>query len=137
MTLKDTAMEFFDACETGKGWDACAQYCATGATFSAQAGALGDVTTLEGYTEWMKGLLVPLPDGRYELMSVGVDEERGSVCIAATFHGTHTVDAGGNPPTGKSVASEYAYVIRLKGDKITHMTKIWNDVYAVQALGWA
>ena len=39
------------------------QYCRPDATFSAQAGALEGVDTLEGYTEWMKGLLRPVPDG--------------------------------------------------------------------------
>ena len=40
MAIKDTAERFFDACETGKGWAVCQQYCHAGATFSAQAGAL-------------------------------------------------------------------------------------------------
>jgi hypothetical protein len=29
------------------------------------------------------------------------------------------------------------YVMEFKGDKITHMTKIWNDAVALKALGWA
>ncbi len=40
MSNYDTAMKFFEACETGKGWDACKAYCREGATFSCQAGAL-------------------------------------------------------------------------------------------------
>ena len=62
MNISDAAMAFFDACETGKGWDGCAQYCAPDATFSCQSTALADTHTLEAYAEWMKGLLVPLPD---------------------------------------------------------------------------
>lgn len=30
-----TAREFFEACETGKGWDGCRGYCTDDATFSA------------------------------------------------------------------------------------------------------
>ena len=60
-SIKETAEGFFDACETGKGWEGCQQYCHAGATFSAQAGALEGVDTLQAYTEWMKGLLVPVP----------------------------------------------------------------------------
>ncbi len=137
MTTKDRALAFFDACETGKGWERCKQWCHDGATFSAQADALADVTTLEGYTEWMKGLLTPLPDGRYDLKAFAVDEERGNVTAAAVFHGTHTVDAGNGAPTGKAVAADYVYVMDFDGDRIKHMTKIWNDGHSLKQLGWA
>ena len=40
MTIKETAAQFFDACETGKGWETCKQYCHPQASFSAQADAL-------------------------------------------------------------------------------------------------
>ncbi|MGI9512300.1 MAG: ester cyclase [Anderseniella sp.] len=137
MSIVQNAHAFFDACETGKGWDDCKQYCTGGATFSAQADALTDVSTLEGYTEWMKGLLVPIPDGHYELKSFAVDEERGNVTAAAVFHGTHTVDAGNGAPTGKTVAADYVYVMDFDGDRIKHMTKIWNDGHSLKQLGWA
>jgi hypothetical protein len=68
-SIKETAEKFFDACETGKGWEGCQPYCHTGATFSAQAGALSGVDTLQAYTDWMKGLFIPVPDGRYEVRS--------------------------------------------------------------------
>lgn len=137
MSLKETAHAFFDACETGKGWEVCKAYCHPTAAFDAQAAALADVTTVEAYTEWMKGLLVPLPDGHYELTCFAVDEARGTVAATAVFHGTHTVDAGTGAPTGKSASSDYAYVMRFDGDKLTHMTKIWNDGHALHQLGWA
>ena len=46
---------------------------------SWQAGALADVDTLQAYTEWMKGLFTPVPDGRYEGRSFAVDEARQNV----------------------------------------------------------
>ncbi|MEM6284064.1 MAG: nuclear transport factor 2 family protein, partial [Chloroflexota bacterium] len=64
MSVYENAMAFFDACETGKGWDACKGWCADGASFACQADALADITTLEAYTEWMKGLATPIPDMR-------------------------------------------------------------------------
>jgi hypothetical protein len=39
---------FFEACETGKGWDGCEAYCHPGAKFSAQTGVLSEIDTLEG-----------------------------------------------------------------------------------------
>jgi len=135
-SMKEFAEKFFDACETGKGWEACKEYCHPDATFSAQAGALGDVKTVEAYTEWMKGLFTPVPDGRYELRSFAVDEERGNVLAFAVFHGTHTGDGGPVPPTGNHVAADYVYVMDFEGDRIRHMTKIWNDTVSLQQLGW-
>ena len=130
-------MSFFDACETGKGWDNCRNYCRDGASFSCQADALAEITTLEGYTEWLKGLLTITPDGRYDLKSFATDAENCKVCAFAVFHGTHTGEGGPVPPTGKQTATDYVYVMEFDGDKISHMTKIWNDGHCLKQLGWA
>jgi predicted ester cyclase len=135
-TISDTAARFFDACETGKGWEVCSSYCHGDATFSAQAGVLEGVDSLAAYTEWMKGLLTPLPDGRYELRSFAVDEARGHAVAFAVFRGTHTGEGGPIPPTGRSVAAEYVYVMEFDGGRIRHMTKIWNDAHSLKQLGW-
>ncbi|MDP6475951.1 MAG: ester cyclase [Alphaproteobacteria bacterium] len=137
MTITETAWEFFEACESGKGGEVCKAWCHDGATFSCQAGALGEVTTVAGYADWMKGILGPLPDGRYELKAFSADEERNTVTAAAVFHGTHTGEGGPIPPTGKAAATDYVYVWDFEGGKIRHMTKIWNDLPALQDLGWA
>ena len=137
MSIERTAQEFFEACETGKGWDACQRFCHPDATFSAQAQALDGVGTLRAYTEWMKGLLTPIPDGRYELRAFAVDLERRSVSAYAVFRGTHTGSGGPVPPTGKTVEADYVYVMQFDGDRIRHMTKIWNDGISLQQLGWA
>ncbi|PUB17234.1 ester cyclase [Yoonia sediminilitoris] len=137
MTHQETATAFFEACETGQGWDACKAFCHEGATFSCQADALAETTTLAAYADWMKGLFTPVPDGRYKLTAFATDEARGTVVATAEFHGTQTGEGGPVPPTGKSVVSDYAYVIQFDGDRISHMTKIWNDVHALRGLGWA
>ena len=41
------------------------------------------------------------------------------------------------PPTGQSAAADYVYVMDFDGDKIRHMTKIWNDGITLRQLGWA
>ena len=137
MTMETDARAFFEACETGGGWAACRQWCHDGATFSCQADALADTVTLEGYAEWMKGLLGPIPDGRYELKAFAADAARSTVVAAAVFHGAQTGEGGPGPATGRTVASDYAYVMQFEGDRIVHMTKIWNDLHALRALGWA
>ena len=45
---------------------------------------------MEAYTDWMKGLLIPIPDGRCEVRSFAVDEQRNNVAVYAVFRGTHT-----------------------------------------------
>ena len=128
---------FFEACETGQGWDGCEPHCHPGATFSAQTGALSDIDTVEGYTEWMKNLLTPIPDGHYELKFFAEDPERNCVAVFAVFHGTQTGPGGPVEPTGKSIAADYVYAMEFEGDRIRHMTKIWNDTVSLQQLGWA
>ena len=136
MPMRDAARRFFDACETGKGWQECRQYCHDGATFSAQANALAGIATLEGYTEWMKGLFGPIPDGSYELRSFTADDERKHVAAYGIFRGTHTGEGGPVPPTGKRVEADYVYVMEFDGDRIRHMTKIWNDGISLAQLAW-
>jgi predicted ester cyclase len=136
-TITATARAFFDAVETGKGWEGSSAYCHPNATFAAQAEPLADVTTLEAYADWMKALLVFVPDGRYDLKSFAVDEERDKVCAYAVFSGTHSAEGGPLPPTGKSTHSDYVYVMEFEDGKIRHMTKIWNAGWAMKELGWA
>jgi ketosteroid isomerase-like protein len=137
MSRTDTAKAFFEMCETGGGWEGCRSHCTADATFACQADALKDTGTIAAYSDWMKGLLTPIPDGRYVLKAFAIDEARGTAVAAAEFLGTQTGEGGPVQPTGKSVVSDYAYVMEFEGDKIGHMTKIWNDVHALRALGWA
>lgn len=135
-SIKDTAERFFDACETGKGWEGCEQYCHPSATFKAQADALAGIDKLQAYTEWMKDLFTPLPDAQYEVRSFAVDETRNNVAAYGVFRGTHTGEGGPVPPTGKRIEADYVYVMQFEGDKIRHMTKIWNDAISLKQIGW-
>ena len=136
-TIASIALKYFEACESGQGWAACRAWCTPDATFASQAEPLADVRSLEQYTEWMKGLMIFVPDGRYELKSFATDEERSNVAAYAVFRGTHTGQGGPCPPTGRSVASDYVYVMFFERDKIKHVQKIWNAGLAMRELGWA
>jgi predicted ester cyclase len=135
-TITDVAKQFFDACETGKGWAGCQAWCVPGASFRAQSEPLVSVTTLQAYTDWMQGLLKFMPDGRYEVKSFATDEARGNVSAYGVFSATHTGEGGPCPPTGKSTTADYVYVMEFDGDKIRHMTKIWNAPWTMKELGW-
>ena len=130
------AKQFFEACETGKGWDVCKAYCTPTASFSAQAEPLSDLKTLQEYTDWAQGLLKFMPDGRYEVRSFATDDERRNVSAYGVFSGTHTGEGGPCPPTGKRMSTDYVYVMEFEGNRIRHMTKIWNAGWAMKELGW-
>jgi predicted ester cyclase len=136
-SMLDTAKSFFTACETGKGWDGCKAYCTADATFSAQATPLGDVKTLAAYAEWMKGMFTPFPNASYEIKSFAADTEHNNVTAFAVFSASHTGPGGPVAPSGKSLQTDYVYVMQFNGDKISHMTKIWNDGLALKQVGWA
>ena len=136
-SIREVAQDFFDACETGKGWKVCSAYCTPNATFSAQAEPLLEVKTLAQYTDWMKGILTVLPDAHYEVKSFATDSARNNVIAYGVFYGTHTGQGGPVPPTGRAVSTDYVYVMQFDGDRITHMTKIWNAGLALRDLGWA
>ena len=130
------AKQFFEACEVGKGWEGCKAYCKPNASFAAQVEPLAEVRTLQGYTDWMKGMMTVLPDGSYVVKSFATDSERNSVCAYGVFSGTHSGQGGPKPPTGKTTHTDYVYVMEFDGDKIRHMTKIWNSGWALKELGW-
>jgi predicted ester cyclase len=136
-TITSVAQAFFEACEAGKGWEVCSAYCTPGATFSAQAEPLLDLKTLQAYTDWMKAIMGVFPGATYEVKSFATDAERKNVSAYGVFYATHTGEGGPVPPTGKSMSTDYVYVMQFEGDKIVHMTKIWNAGLALKAVGWA
>ncbi len=136
-TMEANAKAFFEACETGKGWESCKLYCHPDASFRAQSEPLLEVRSLEAYADWMKALVGFMPDAGYDLKSWAVDADRQNVSAYAIFSGTHTGEGGPCPPTGKETKTDYVYVMFFEGDKIKHMTKIWHSGLAMQELGWA
>ena len=137
MSISETAADFFDACETGKGWEVCKAWCHEDATFSCQAEALADTKTIETYANWMKGLLTPIPDAHYQIKGFATDTERNIVLTSAVIIGTQTGEGGPIPPTGNKIEADYVYSIEFEDGRIRHLKKIWNDGHSLKQLGWA
>lgn len=133
----ETARSFLDDCESGRGWQVCRAFCHDDAGFACQADALADVQTLADYTDWMAGMFGPMPDADYEVRALAEDSERKRVVAFAVFRATHTGEGGPVPATGRGVESDYVYVMDFDGERIRHLTKIWNDGYALKQIGWA
>merc|ERR550514_2383210 len=115
------ARAFFDACEVGKGWAGCAQYCTPDASFSAQAEPLKDVKTLEGYTNWMKMIATEgMPGCTYEVHTQTYDELNAKAIFFATIYGK---------PKGTEtmMKAEYVYICHMNAaGKVDNMVKVWN-----------
>ena len=138
MSAFENATRFFHACEGLEGWPGCQSLVADGAGFVAQSEPLVDISTVEGYCEWMEGLgKGPLSGCSYDLHSASWDEAKRTALFFATFNGTHGGDGGPVPATGKSTSSHYVYAITMDSDdKVSHMVKIWNAPWALGELGW-
>ena len=138
MSAFDDATRFFHACESLQGWEGCKPYVAPGASFRAQCEPLIDVTTVEGYTEWMAGVgKGPLRGCRYDLHTVAWDEANRTATFFATFTGRHVGEGGPVAPTNKETNTDYVYVLTMNDDgKVARMVKIWNAPWALKELGW-
>lgn len=138
MSAFENATGFFHACESLKGWDGCQSYVATGATFNAQSEPLADITTVEGYAEWMAGLgSTTLAGCSYELHASAYDDKSRTAMFFATFNGSHVGDGGPVPPTHKSTHSHYVYLLTMNDEeKVESMIKVWNAPWALRELGW-
>lgn len=139
MSQFEQARKFFEACEAPGGWEACREYVAEGALFTSQAEPLADITTVEGYCEWMKQFgTVTAPGATYDLHTAAFDETTGTATFFATYHARHSGDGGPVPPTGQETHSHYVYVLEMNdAGKVARMTKIWNAPWAMRELGWA
>lgn len=139
MSMPETAMAFFDACETGKGWDVCQAWCHEGASFALSGGDTRRDLVAQGLHRVDEG--APDPDSRSDLRDRVLRDRCRAQCRLGVRGGWHVEPGPGEggpiPPTGNTVAADYVYVMRFDGDKIRHMTKIWNDGHSLKQLGWA
>jgi len=88
---------------------------ADGAALAAQCELLTDISSVEGYCEWMAGLgKSPLEGCAYELHSSSYGEANRTAVFFATFTASHVGEGG---PVAK-------------------MCKVWNAPWALGELGW-
>lgn len=134
----NVAKQFFNACEAPLGWQGCQEYVASGATFSAQSEPIAEITSVEGYCEWMHGFgTVTAKGATYTLHTQAWDADNNTALFYATYHATHVGEGGPVPPTGEATNSDYVYAIKMNDEnKVQHMTKIWNAPWAMNELGW-
>src|SRR5580704_1110182 len=80
----------------------------------------------ERLSDWMKAMMTVLPGRHLRPEVVCRRRPPWQRHCHAVFNGSHTGPGGPMLPTGKQASTEYVYVMQFSGDKISHMTKIWN-----------
>ena len=117
-----TARNFFEQCDYGKGWDACKAYCQQDATFETEAETLSAINTLDTYCDWMTNAIDMFDDNvEIEIKAEAYDRQRDIVLIYAEISGNLIL--GPEPMFAKT---DYVYVLRFDDGKISHMAKIWD-----------
>ncbi len=125
MSNFETATNFFNGCESLKGWEGCQQYVAEDATFHAQCEPLVDVTTVEAYCEWMAGLgSMPLKGCSYVINTSAYDEANNTAIFFGTLTAKHAGENGPVPATNKTTSADYVYGLEM--DDAGHICELTN-----------
>ena len=116
------ARAFFEACDYGKGWSVCKSYCHDDASFETESETLAEIDTLDTYCDWMAEALAMFDENvEVEVKSEAYDIKKDIALIYAEIRGN--VIIGLEPMLMKT---DYVYAINFNGEKISHVTKIWE-----------
>ena len=104
------------------------------ATDSIDHGARPDEPPgLEGATRTMLWLGGVFSDQRWEIHQVICEGE--TVVVYCTFHGRHTGDLMGIPPTNRLVAQDYIHIVRFQDGKAVEHWGVRDDLALLRQLG--
>jgi len=88
---------------------------------------------LAGVEQTMFWLRSVFSDQRWEIRQVIGEGEL--VVVYCTFHGRHTGDLMGIPPTNREVAQDYVHILRFKDGKAVEYWGLRDDMALMQQLG--
>ena len=88
---------------------------------------------LAGVEQTMFWLRSVFSDQRWEIRQV--IGEGDLVVVYCTFHGRHTGDLMGIPPTNREVAQDYVHILRFKDGKAVEHWGLRDDMALMQQLG--
>lgn len=137
-TAFTNAKKVFECIDTAKAFDTISEYVAEDASFEAQSAATDGIETVKGYTEWAVAFgNETIPGCTYDVHCCAWDDTTKTAMYHGTFHGTHTGPGGPVGPTNKTMHANYAYFAVMDDDnKVSKMTKVWNDGHSMKQLGW-
>jgi predicted ester cyclase len=87
----------------------------------------------EGGKMYLSGFMNAFPDCRFEIDDMIAEGDQ--VVTKKTFTGTHTVDFGEIPPTGKSVTLQFVDIMRVRDGRIVEHWLCMDQLRFMQQLG--
>jgi predicted ester cyclase len=93
----------------------------------------GEPQGLVGVQQTMLWLGRVFSDQRWEIRQV--IGEGDVVVVYCTFHGRHTGDLMGIPPTNREVAQDYVHILRFEDGKAVEHWGVRDDMALMQQLG--
>lgn len=127
---KEIVRGFFAAFDAGD-LDRAAAHFAPDATVH-NTGA-PDPLNLEGFKQFGAVFVAAFPGGSHTFEQMIGDGDK--VVTQAIYHGTHTGDLMGIPPTGKQVAVSAMIIDQLADGKIVESWRIFDQMGMMQQLG--
>lgn len=91
------------------------------------------MTDKEGSKQYLGAFLGGFPDCRFTIDDMIAEGDQ--VVTKKTFHGTHTAEFGGIPPTGKEVTLQYVDIMRVRDGLITEHWLSMDQLSFMQQLG--
>ena len=87
----------------------------------------------EGAKQTMLWLARVFSDQRWEIHQVIGEGE--TVVVYCTYHGRHTGELMGMPPTGREVAYDYVHIVRFRDDKVIEHWGVRDEMTLMRQLG--
>ena len=92
------------------------------AEFPLHVGSDTRITNATEFASIVGAWHAAFPDFRFEIHSITADAEMAAV--RATLHGTHEGPWGGLPPTGRRIAVEHAFFLRIEEGLVAEVWEI-------------
>lgn len=92
-----------------------------------------DPLSLAGFTQLAGAFLAAFPGGEHTIEDMIGEGDR--VVTRVVYHGTHTGDLMGMPPTGKRVAVPAMIIDQIANGKIVETWRLFDQMAMMQQLG--
>ena len=92
-----------------------------------------DPLNVEGFKQLAAVFLAAFPGGKHTIEDMIVEGDK--VITRITYHGTHTGDLMGIPPTGKQVATSAMTIDQIANGKIVETWRLFDQMGMMQQLG--
>ena len=127
---KDVIRRFVEEVQNQKNWDVYDELNDPGFVNHSAPPGMED---REGSKQYLGAFLGAFPDCRFTIDDMIAEGDQ--VVTKKTFHGTHTAEFVGIPPTDKEVTLQYVDIMRVRDGLITEHWLSMDQLSFMQQLG--